>query len=199
MSLLDINLPGVGREVVLVGAVFAGENDSYFVTIPGKEDTPTPRQVSLTSDEWKTFLRQTDLMEVEVTVEDEHGKLKRAIIRKCERQVSRHISWVVFRRDGFACRYCGRDDGPLTVDHLITWESGGPTTEENLVACCGRCNNLRGETPLAEWFMSSVYKRVSARLTMQQKFANQALVGTLANIPICVIKEKKPGKKRRRR
>jgi hypothetical protein len=82
------------------------------------------------------------------------------------------------------------------VDHLVTWESGGPSIEENLVASCSKCNNARGETPYEEWLMSPYYKRVSANLGYQDKFANQVIVSRLANIPVTPLK---PGKKRKRR
>lgn len=198
MALTDIDLAGVGTKTALVGAVFAGEDDCFMVLIPGKEDTTTPRPVALDTVEWKTFLRQTDLQEISIMVEDaETGKLKRALLRKCERQVGKHISWNVFRRDNFTCRYCGAKDKPLTVDHLVTWESGGPTTEENLVASCGKCNNTRGEMPYDEWLKDPYYQRVKKGLDYATRFANDALVPTLANIPRTPIKE--PGKKRNRR
>ena len=123
----------------------------------------------------------------------------RAIIRKCERQVSQHISWKVYRRDNFRCRYCGFEDGPLTVDHLVTWESGGPTTEENLVACCKRCNNRRGETPFDEWLKDPYFLRVSQGLSMSEKFSLQALLPTLADIPRNPIVRKRSKKKKKGR
>jgi hypothetical protein len=196
MPLTDINLPEVGRSIHLVGAVYADHNGAFMVLLPGEEPVEAPRSVPLTVDEWQGFLRQTDLVETLCDVEDEHGKMKRAIIRKSNRQVSQNVSWIVFRRDGFKCRNCGCDDRPLTVDHLVTWESGGPSTEENLVACCRKCNAARGETPYADWLMSPYYKRVSAGIDYQGRFANQALIPTLANIPRSPLKE---GKKKRRR
>jgi hypothetical protein len=200
MGLEEIKVEGVGTEFVLVGAVFAGEDDCFFVTIPGKEHITQPRIVNLTAAEWKQMLRVADLKEVEVDAMDPAtGKVVRAVVRKCERQVSKHISWQVFRRDGFQCRYCGADDVPMTVDHLVTWESGGPSIEENLVTSCGRCNNLRGEMPLADWLKSSIYKKRSKGLSMSEKFANQALLPTLDAIPRVPIKLKKGKKQARKR
>jgi 5-methylcytosine-specific restriction endonuclease McrA len=49
----------------------------------------------------------------------------------------------VLRRDGFRCAYCG---GPAsTVDHVLPRSRGGPDSWENLVACCVRCNNSKGD------------------------------------------------------
>jgi len=196
MPLTDINLPEVGRSIQLVGAVYADQNGAFLALLPGEAPPEHIQGVPLTVDEWLDFLRQTDLVETLCDVEDEHGKMKRAIVRKSNRQVSQHISWIVFRRDGFKCRNCGTNTVPLTVDHLVTWESGGPSIEENLVACCRKCNAARGETPYADWLMSPYYKRVSAKLDYQGRFANQALIPTLANIPRSPLKEGKPRKRR---
>ncbi len=47
--------------------------------------------------------------------------------------------YSVLARDRFTCQYCGstRD---LTIDHVIPRWAGGPSTWDNLVACCRRCN-----------------------------------------------------------
>lgn len=187
MALHDIPMKELGLSIQMVGAVYADKSKAYLVLLPGENAVKDPRQVALTLDEWQAFLRQTDLEEVECLVKDPGTKqIGKAILRKSERNISQTVSWAVYRRDGFKCRYCGVEDEPLTVDHLITWESGGPSTHENLVACCRKCNGARGETPFADWLMDPYYKRVSQKLDYQTKFANQALVPTLAAIPISV-------------
>jgi 5-methylcytosine-specific restriction endonuclease McrA len=45
-------------------------------------------------------------------------------------------------RDRYRCAYCG--DRGDTVDHVIPRAAGGPSTWENLVASCGRCNGRKG-------------------------------------------------------
>lgn len=49
----------------------------------------------------------------------------------------------VLRRDGFRCVYCGGH--ATTVDHVLPRSRGGPDSWENLVACCVRCNNTKGD------------------------------------------------------
>lgn len=187
MSLRDIDMKRLGTEIQIVGALYADKDRQYMVWLPGETGGLPVKDVVLDRDEWEKFLRQTDLVEVEALVRDPDTKqIGKAIIRKSERQISQQASWEVYRRDEFKCRYCGADTVPLTVDHLVTWESGGPSTPENLVACCRKCNSARGETPYADWLMDPYYKRVSANLPYQTKFANQALVATLANIPVSV-------------
>jgi len=56
----------------------------------------------------------------------------------------------VFRRDGFACQYCGAVLRPreLTFDHVIPRARGGRTDWENIVTCCRPCNDRkRDRTP----------------------------------------------------
>lgn len=49
----------------------------------------------------------------------------------------------VLRRDGSRCAYCRRS--ATTVDHVVPRSRGGPDSWENLVACCVRCNNQKGD------------------------------------------------------
>ncbi len=57
----------------------------------------------------------------------------------------------VLRRDGFRCAYCGK--AASTIDHVQPRSRGGGDSWENLVACCLRCNNTKGDrTPQEmEW------------------------------------------------
>jgi 5-methylcytosine-specific restriction endonuclease McrA len=54
----------------------------------------------------------------------------------------------VFRRDDHTCQYCTQRSNDLTLDHVVPRSRGGPTTWENVVACCRRCNaKKRDRTP----------------------------------------------------
>jgi 5-methylcytosine-specific restriction endonuclease McrA len=47
-------------------------------------------------------------------------------------------------RDDHSCQYCGlRGDRLMTVDHVVPKSKGGPSTWENLVCACMRCNNRK--------------------------------------------------------
>jgi 5-methylcytosine-specific restriction endonuclease McrA len=50
-------------------------------------------------------------------------------------------------RDRYTCQFCGRafPAHELTLDHLIPRSRGGHTDWDNLVACCHKCNNLKGD------------------------------------------------------
>jgi hypothetical protein len=187
-KLKDIDIYKIGNTIQMVGAVYAGEGRTLVCFFP--EDRPSdgalPSDVEtldMDQDDWARFLRQTDLMEVEILAKASDGTLAKAIIRKSARQIEQGVSWNVFRRDGYRCRYCGNDKVPLTVDHLVRWEDHGPSIEENLVAACRKCNKVRGDTDYADWLKHPHYLRVSAGIDEATKRANEALVGTLDRIP----------------
>lgn len=54
----------------------------------------------------------------------------------------------VLRRDNHLCGYCGKT--ATTIDHILPRSRGGADSWENLVACCLRCNNLKGDRTLAQ-------------------------------------------------
>jgi len=176
----------VGRGVSLTGAILTDERtgESYVFRFPDYvDDDFQPVLVHpLTPEDWEALIKQTDLVEASVLAKAKDGKLYKAIIRKSARHISQQVSWSVFRRDGYACRYCGNDKIPLTVDHLVLWEEGGPSTEENLVAACKRCNNARGNTQYEEWLRSPHYMRVAEKLTPEQREANAQLVPMLDRV-----------------
>jgi 5-methylcytosine-specific restriction endonuclease McrA len=60
----------------------------------------------------------------------------------------------VFRRDDFACQYCGRHSTDLTVDHVLPKHLGGAHTWTNVVAACPHCNHRKGGRKLEEVHMA---------------------------------------------
>lgn len=54
----------------------------------------------------------------------------------------------VLRRDAQRCGYCGQH--ATTIDHILPRSRGGQDSWENLVACCLRCNNVKGDRTPAE-------------------------------------------------
>jgi len=55
----------------------------------------------------------------------------------------------VYLRDNFRCQYCGKT-GQLTIDHIVPRSRGGRDVWKNVVACCMRCNNKKGDMTLQE-------------------------------------------------
>lgn len=211
MRLSDIDLLSVGNTVQLAGAVYAGDGKAYLVMFPDEHtglrvDQPyvdefevvlslSPSSVddadskrlevlNLDPDDWVRFLRQTDLMETEILAKAAaDGPLVKAIVRKSQRQIDQAVSWKVFRRDGYTCRYCARDDVPLTVDHLVLWEEGGPTIEENLLSACRKCNKTRGRLQYVQWLVHPYYAKMADERGEILNAANILLASTLDAIP----------------
>ena len=46
------------------------------------------------------------------------------------------------------CGYCG--GSASTIDHVLPKSRGGKDTWENLIACCLRCNNAKGDRTPSE-------------------------------------------------
>ncbi|MDD9727190.1 HNH endonuclease [Roseovarius sp. SK2] len=68
---------------------------------------------------------------------------------------SRHIPIAVraevFARDGEMCVYCGCEEGPFHLDHVMPLSRGGASDADNLVVACKPCNyDKRARTP-EEW------------------------------------------------
>lgn len=45
----------------------------------------------------------------------------------------------VLIRDNYTCYYCGQEAN--TADHIIPISKGGISAEDNMIACCHRCNS----------------------------------------------------------
>ena len=64
---------------------------------------------------------------------------------KTKRNINWRLRFIVFRRDNFKCKQCGRSpatnpDVILHVDHIKAWANGGETVQENLQTLCSVCN-----------------------------------------------------------
>jgi len=186
MDFKDFPLADVGTSIQLVGGIWAGNGVTYLFQFPEYGHEYDTQVIEMSKDDWKALLRQSDLLETEVLSKCEDGKLYKAVVRKCQRNIDQQVSWNVFKRDGYACRYCGRDDVPLTVDHLVLWEKGGPSTEANLVSSCKKCNKTRGNTEYADWLNHQYYARVRENLSTEQRQINQDVAYTLNSIELVI-------------
>lgn len=183
MRFKDLDVYAIGDTIQIAGAIYSGEGKTFLCLFPG-EKVDLPQEVlEMSLDEWKQFLFQTDVLEVEIIEKAADGTLAKAIVRKSQRQIDNHVQWAVWRRDKYRCRYCGKDDVPLTVDHLVVWEEGGPSVPENLLSCCKHCNKVRGNLEFTRWLEHPHFKRVSAALTTDQRTALWEIADTLPNIP----------------
>lgn len=185
MKFEDLNLLEIGHSIHLAGSVWADADKMYLILFPDEEENVERpiAVVDMTVDQWHKLLRQSDLLETEILTRASDGTITKAIVRKSARNIDQVVSWRVFKRDEYKCRYCGNDNVPLTVDHLVLWEEGGPSTEANLLTACKKCNKLRGNTQYGAWLQSSYYQHVSKNLSRSVRDSNAALAGTLESIP----------------
>ena len=53
----------------------------------------------------------------------------------------------IFKRDRFACQYCGRQPGSeeLTLDHVVPRAQGGESSWTNCVLACVECNKRKAD------------------------------------------------------
>lgn len=87
-----------------------------------------------------------------------------------ERQpLSKRIRFEVFKRDKFACQYCGRKapDVVLQADHIVAVANGGTDTLLNLVTSCDSCNSGKSSVPLND--ESAVEKQRKQAELLQEK------------------------------
>ncbi|HRZ18605.1 MAG TPA: HNH endonuclease [Methanofastidiosum sp.] len=184
-TLTDYDLFDFGNNFQISGMIFSGKGKNIICPIPDTlEGQGTIYElIHMTTDDWAKLLRQTDLLETEILQKAPDGKLVKIILRKSQRQIDQGVSWEVFRRDGYRCRYCGKDDVPLTVDHVVLWEDGGPSTKDNLVSACRKCNKTRGNMQYEEWIKSTKYLSLSKNLMEQYKLANLELLQVIDKIP----------------
>jgi hypothetical protein len=184
-ALEQLNLLALGNTIQVSGVIYADDEVVYLCMMPEEPiGERVLRVLDLNQEEWKRVIRQTDLIETEVLENAPDKLLAKIIVRKSTRQIEQGVSWAVFRRDGFKCRYCGADDVPLTVDHVVPWEAGGPSIEENLVASCRKCNKTKGKLTLPEWMRHHRYRKVSQQLAPEVRQQNEELLGTLDSIPL---------------
>ena len=195
MEFKDFDLKTVGHGVTMVGGVWGGNGNVFVCLFPESNDAADGADTHvfpMNADEWTLLLKHADLVETEVLEQAQDGKLYKAIVRKCQRTIDSKVSWNVYRRDGYRCRYCGNDKCPLTVDHLVLWEEGGPSsTENNLVASCRKCNKVRGNKQYGDWLKHPFYRENSKKLTAEVRAANETVLGTLEQIPRVFRKRKK--------
>ena len=183
MKLGDLDLLSFGHTIQMAGAIYQGEGKTFLCFFPeDKNDLPT-EVLELSQADWEELVKQTDLLQTEVLTNSSDGKLAKVIVRKSQRQIEQGVSWAVWKRDSYACRYCSADSVPLTVDHLVCWEDGGPSIEANLLSACRKCNKVRGNLPYEDWLNHPHYLKVSQRLPPDVREANAALIHTLAGIP----------------
>lgn len=91
--------------------------------------------------------------------------------------ISKRVRFSVFSRDGFACKYCGRqsDQVRLVIDHVTPVCDGGTNDEPNLITACEECNQGKAHIPI-----QSAAEIESHRLSLAQEFQEQRALSIAA-------------------
>lgn len=74
-------------------------------------------------------------------------------VKKPKRKaISEKVRFEVFKRDSFACQYCGEaaPNVVLNVDHIKPVADGGSNELLNLITSCFSCNSGKGARPLKD-------------------------------------------------
>ena len=147
-----------GNELTIIGFVTGNNIEHNIVFFPGEVtgrlENPKIIMIDPSMEEIHQIIRQMDVQEIE--------GLEKTVLRKSQRNIDTKVSWQVFRRDNFTCVYCGADDVPMTVDHIVLWEHMGDSVPDNLNCSCKKCNKTRGSIEYSEWVNSKyITDRVS--------------------------------------
>jgi len=64
--------------------------------------------------------------------------------------ITKKVRFEVFKRDGFACQYCGKTPPEVTleIDHIIPKSKQGTDEINNLLTSCFSCNRGKSNTKL---------------------------------------------------
>jgi len=148
-----------GNELTICGFIVGNETDQVeHVYFPLYSGIVTQKTVIPSMEEIHQIIRQMDVQDIE--------GLQKIVLRKSQRQIDQHVSWQVFRRDNFTCVYCGADDVPMTVDHIVLWEHMGDTVPDNLNCSCKKCNKTRGSMLYERWLESDYLINANSKTEM---------------------------------
>lgn len=83
--------------------------------------------------------------------------------------IPQRLRFEVFKRDKFACQYCGRGAPEIVLhcDHLEPVARGGTTDLLNLITSCADCNGGKGAVPLSDW--SAIDKQRAALVELEER------------------------------
>lgn len=77
----------------------------------------------------------------------ERDRLRKRSLPKDWAEIRLHV----LNRDGSSCCYCGDEDGPFHIDHVIPLSKGGASEPDNLAVACSLCNVRKKDKSLDEW------------------------------------------------
>lgn len=96
-------------------------------------------------------------------------------------QFSRPVCW---ERDDYTCQYCskvmGKNSKLIQTDHVFPESRGGPSTYDNMVTACFRCNQKKRNRTPKEAGMKLIRLPVVPKLTSRMARINDEIKEILA-------------------
>lgn len=175
----DFDLQKVGIDLTLSGLILTSTDQNYAVMLPDQSLIGNLKVMHISVDDFKKFVKQMDTQETSITAING----SKIIVRKTQRILDSTVTWEVFERDNYTCRYCGRRGIPMSYDHVKLWEELGENTVENGVTACKKCNKARGNTDFAEWLSSDYVKERMENVPTRLMGMNIALLDVYKAFP----------------
>lgn len=92
---------------------------------------------------YKKQTKRAENKQIEITKEEIERR------KKERKKLTNEYNKRILNRDNYLCYYC--NDVAVTADHKTPISKGGFTTDENLVACCKFCNNIKDNMEAEEF------------------------------------------------
>ena len=95
--------------------------------------------------------------------------------------LSKRIRFKVFERDGFICKYCGRnsDAVALEIDHVHPVSKGGGNGMENLITSCFDCNRGKSDKVIDAMPESEHLRLAQERRELERSMKERAKITKL--------------------
>lgn len=147
----QIEVEDLGDTWQLEGIVLGDGKKQLAMLLP---DAPAPTLINHywqpTISDFEAWLKQSD-DPVAKLYHDADSMIVKAVVRKSTRQVDQLVAWKCYKRDNYACVYCGTTGVPLTYDHYLAQAFSGQTTMENGRTSCRPCNKKKGHMTIDAW------------------------------------------------
>ena len=123
-------------------AAYVGMTQNAFLALGIKRKVVSPK------------IKRYDRLDLDRITPAQIKRVRRAVGELAPKRKNTVLDIVrafVYDRDGMVCRYCGDEDGPFHLDHVLPLARGGDDEATNLTVACARCNCSKGQKTLEEW------------------------------------------------
>ncbi|NEQ86417.1 MAG: HNH endonuclease [Moorea sp. SIO2I5] len=93
---------------------------------------------------------------------------------------------------GRECTYCGQQNVPLQIEHILPKSFGGSNRVSNLCLACEKCNQRKGNKPIEEFLKKKPSLLQKIKSKAKQPLKDAAAVNTTRNKLVKVLQKIKP-------